>query len=192
MDLSAFLEGLPTALLALRKLADRRQPGDASGPHPLAFSSYLKFERAAMELLSVYRMLPAVGIPPKLLGGIYTWPAVMRLHKRLLEASTDLTVAFGEMAMLGTFESVNAAFEFVEATATVPPTLKPSGGRLIRFGPLSYTFNERITMTPDVSAAIDRATLALRDFIVTVRAELELPLLPTSPRTDGEPSELAE
>jgi len=160
----SLLEGLPASLGAVKGL--RPGPGAGSTSRAGAGAAYLAYEAAASELLFHVQLIVNIGVPPSIKGGLWSYPVVYRSHQAMVDAMAAMTVAFGQMVMLGSYEVNEAAFNFGMALADVTKSL-PIVGR-------------RMRSTPDFEERVHAAQVALRAFLLAARADMEVPG-PTGP-----------
>jgi len=154
---------LPSAAVSTRQLLSKSEMGNAPGRaahSPEALTAYLAHENAGAEYLFNLHLIAEVGVPPKLLGGLWTWPIVYRAHRHLVESSSQLLTTFGQMVILGSYEVAERACDFAETLETVTRSLTVQHGR--------------ITSSPDFREKFQTAAVALRTYMLAVREELNL------------------
>jgi hypothetical protein len=155
MNIVQVAEGLPGTFSGLQGLSKdaRRRPGAAT--------TYLAFQSSAADAVSNLRLIVNIGVPPPLKGGLWCWPAVYRAHRRLVDTTSEMIVAFGQMVMLGNYDVVEAAHEFGMEFSKCAADLPMVRGR--------------IAMTDEFSQRLDAAVRALRTFTLAARKDLNVP-----------------
>lgn len=156
MPFANLLEGVPASLAAVRAL--HSGSSIEVSPSPAATSAYLAFEKGGVEMLFHVQLIAGIGLPPSIKGGLWSYPAVYRSHRAMVEAMSTLTVAFGQMVVFGTDQACGAGAKFSEVLAEATQSMK--------------IVNRRLQSTPAFEAKIRLAQEALRDFLLTVRSEL--------------------
>jgi hypothetical protein len=131
---------------------------------PGAAAAYLAYESAATRSVVNLGVMVGVGIPPRFIGGLWSWPAVYRAHQRFVDAVGDMMVAFGQMVMLGDYGVVEAAYDFSRRLGDCSKDLPTVRGRL----------GTRIAMTDEYQARLNAAYGDLRAFILAARNDLEI------------------
>jgi hypothetical protein len=169
INLAQLGESVPASLLALR--AVRHPEGKPSDPQ-LAIGAYVGYEVALSRYLFSLQLMAKVGIPPKVVGAIWSWPAVLRAHRDLVAAATDMTTIFGQLVMLGDPSVLEPAYEAGLAV-----------GRLTQAASVQ---RRRWLGNPDFDDAVAEAGRAVRAYLLAVREVLTLPS-PPSPDSE-EPS----
>ena len=163
--------GLPSAAVSTRELLSKSEMGNAPGRaahSPEALTAYLAHENAGAEYLFNLHLIAEVGVPPKLLGGLWTWPIVYRAHRHLVESSSQLLTTFGQMVILGSYEVAERACDFAETLDALTRALTVQRGR--------------IKSNPDFREKFQTATEALRTYMLAVREELNLSPPPPPPQ----------
>lgn len=161
MDLSNILgiakvgEALPGALSVFRGMT--RDPKRIDG----AGAVYIAYQTAASEALVHLHYIISIGVPPPVVGGLWTWPQVFRSHRLFVDAVTKQVTAFGQMVLLGNYDVVEAAYSFGMEFSKCTEDL-PKVGR-------------RLAMTHEYQERLNKANAELRSFILAARKDLSVP-----------------
>jgi hypothetical protein len=110
-----FMGSLPSEWLSMKQLISH----DPRSAAPGAEKAYVAFITAATSLIYRFGLLADLGVPPRLQGGLWTFPAVMRSHRVLVDQNEALLVAFGQIAALGSTDALEAAGALAGAIAEV-------------------------------------------------------------------------
>jgi len=137
---------------------------------PGADVAYLAFHEAASQSLAQLNLILSIGSPPRMLGGLWTYPVVIRAHKRFTEEGTRLVTAFGQLSMLGSHEVIVAASDFATKFGEIAKEL-PRQGR-------------RVAMTPEYQGRLNEVVRALQVMILAARKDLNIPDLPDPEAVD--------
>lgn len=167
LNAGQFLQGIPGAWSAAREIRGELD----SGSHPGAVATYLSFQAGATEVILHLQLIADVGLPPKMAGGLWTWPTVWRSFKGLMESGERMTVAFGQVLMLGSSDVTEAAYEVSMAIGDAMKSLPVQGRRL--------------TLTPELRDRIEVANRAMSVYLLAAREALNLDALPDPSETPG-------
>lgn len=171
LGITQAVEGVGPALLAFRSLFSKRRDDADALPHPEALGVYRQYQGATLDLVIALRLLADIGVPPKAAGGIYTWPAVLRIHRLILTATEQALVSFGEIVMLGSYAAGKAGLGVMEAIARATKEFQPAG-KTFKIGRREFQPIARISLTPGLDERIQESVVAIRNFALTVRDEL--------------------
>jgi len=110
-----FMTSLPSGLASMKQLTAHENKSAAPG----AEKAYVAFLQAATALVYRFGLVADLGVPPPMKGGLWTYPAVLRSHRVLVDQNEALLVALGQIVALGSTNALEAAFALTEAIAEV-------------------------------------------------------------------------
>lgn len=128
---------------------------------PGALDDYLAFESAALRALMHIQLVGTVGTPPSLVGGLWSWPQVLRSWRRIVEELEEMLAAFGRLAVTGSSSENTAAVAVGLAIGGICSAWKP-----IR----------RQADQPEFAELVAQANDALSAFVSTVAAARRQPV----------------
>jgi hypothetical protein len=129
---------------------------------PGAAATYISYQTAATRSLASLSVMVGIGVPPRILGSIWTYPTVFRAQRLFVDGVGDMLIAFGQMVMLGDYDVVEAAYEFGLRFGECSKDLPTTRGGLVT----------RIAMSDEYQARLDAANKALRTFVLAARKDL--------------------
>ena len=125
---------------------------------PDAKDSSLEFLRAGMRVLTHLGILDSLGVPPSVVGAVWTWPQVFRSQRILLESANQLAEEVLIIRALGSTQLADAAFHTAQQLAQLMKQSQPTRGRPRQFVPTQQ---------------LENAVASLAAFRKLVRSELE-------------------
>ncbi len=149
-----------TVALIARVRSRKREDDPAPGDWATRATAYGQFRDASLQSLADLEFLSTVGMPPRILGGMWSWPQAFRSFRRYGDSMHAGLLAIHEIATVGDYDVFEAASAVAERMGKLGQLFTASkGGR----EPQSDTFTEQL----------DSTRRAVIDFVLAARADLQ-------------------
>ncbi len=161
-------EGLPQSVMTMVSIITGMMKGKKSSPDAgsrdfaLAAPAYEEFLSYATHAHCRLGFIARIGVPPSLVGGLWSYPAMIRAQREFGDYGNKMVVAFAKIIMLGSDETAAAGFNVTTAFGEEVSSMAMEGS----------VFRAQFRGGPEFESKATATSLAIREFALTARDDL--------------------
>jgi hypothetical protein len=166
---ATILMGAPITMQAWVQLTarfkeSRAKSSTAPGTWQARCDAYRRFEEAAMGVALNMQLVSELGAPPPYLGAMWTWPAVLRAMRGVIDGGLAMQCALIDVATVGDDAAFDAALPFGSCVIELIQAHKPTPGKTNK--------KKQKPQPEEFRRAVDAVNAALLAFVDAAREDL--------------------